>query len=540
MPDIVIIGAGLGGLSFGIALKRQLGHTDFTIFEKAADVGGTWRENIYPGASSDTHMHFYSLSTDLNAEWSSTHGSQPETLAYWSKLAHKYDLYPHIKLNHLVVSAEWKAQEQVYEVVTEDAAGLRSSTTAKILISAIGILEVPRFPDIPGIESFKGKMFHSAQWDDGVDLRDKGVAVIGNGPSATQFVPIISQDPTVQVTQFCRTPNWLLPSIRSDYNPRWKWVFKHVPFAVRLYRIMLYLQAELLYLKVFHGALIREYTKTHAEKYITANAPKADLVHLIPTYPLGCKRLIFDTNFLAALHRPNMTLNWDGIQSICADGIITKNGEKLEFDVMIFATGFVTDRFPLTIRGIDGLSVQEYYDTQGCPKAYIGTAVPGFPNMFLLSGPNTATGHISVTFTEELQIDYILKFVAPILRGVVSSFEVTHAATDCYNARIQDMLSRSVHVSCASWYRVGGDGPNSSIFPGPGVLFWWWTRRPQWSDFRVDAACAPRWSRFVLCENIWRLARRGFCLALVLAVLFARPRANIWNVGFLRGDFGRG
>ncbi|KAJ7490837.1 hypothetical protein FB451DRAFT_626442 [Mycena latifolia] len=492
MPQIVIIGAGIGGVSFGIALRRQLGFNDFTIYEKASDVGGTWRDNIYPGASSDVGVHFYSLSTDLNPDWPSTHGSQEDTQDYWRKLTAKYDLYPNIVFNRLVVSAEWSVKEQLYNIVTEDvSSGTRFSTTAKILISALGLLEIPRLPNIAGVSSFKGEMFHSARWDTGVDLRGKRVAVIGNGASATQFVPIISQDPTVQITEFCRTPNWFLPPLRADYSSRWKWTFRHIPLAMRLYRFFLYLRSELLYLFVFAHKAIRSRYTAIAKDYIMRGAPKEELEHLIPDYSLGCKRMIFDTNFLAALHRPNLSLNWDGIQFITEDGIVTKKGSKLPFDVIIFATGFTADRYPLTVVGPGGKTVQDYYDSQGGPKAYLGTTVPGFPNLFLLGGPNTATGHTSVILTEEIQINYIVKFVKPILDGLVSTFSVTPRATDAYNDLIHARLSRSVFVECVSWYRSGGEGKVSSIFPGPMFLYQWWMHRPRWGDYDVQST--ERW-----------------------------------------------
>ncbi|KAJ7684224.1 hypothetical protein DFH06DRAFT_1155057 [Mycena polygramma] len=495
MPQVVIIGAGVGGVSFAIALKRQLGFEDIIIYEKASDIGGTWRDNIYPGASSDVAVHFYSLSTDLNPDWPSTHGSQVDTQAYWRKLTAKYDLYRRIVFNRLVVSAEWSSKEQLYRIVTEDVgSGERYHTTAKILVSAIGLLEVPRFPSIAGLSSFKGEMFHSARWDMGVDLRGKRVAVIGNGASATQFVPIISQDPTVQVTEFCRTPNWFLPPIRADYSPQWKWTFRNVPFAMRIYRFLLYLRTELLYLLVFaHKGIRTKYTVV-AKDYIERTAPKEELEHLIPKYSIGCKRIIFDTNFLQALHRPNMKLNWDGIQSICDDGIITKKGEKLAFDVIIFATGFTADRYQLNIVGETGKTVQEYYDSQGGPKAYLGTTVPGFPNLFLIAGPNTASGHTSVILTEEMQIDYILQFVKPILDGLVSTFDVTTRATDAYNDLIHARLARSVFVECVSWYRSGGEGKVTSIFPGPMFLYGWWVRQAKWEDYNVKAT-SDQWER---------------------------------------------
>ncbi|KAJ7290271.1 hypothetical protein C8J57DRAFT_1164511 [Mycena rebaudengoi] len=514
MPDIVIIGAGIGGLAFAIALRRQLpGFDDFTIYEKASDVGGTWRDNIFPGASSDVGIHFYSLSTDLDPEWSSTHGSQADTQAYWRKLSHKYNIYRHIVFDHLVVSTEWSNQEQLYHITAEDvSSGVKTFTTAKIIISALGILEVPHIPKIAGLPSFKGETFHSARWDTGVDLRGKRVAVIGNGATATQFVPIISEDPTVQITEFCRTPNWFMPPVRADYSSLYKWVFRNVPFALRTYRFYLWFRLELLYLSVFHNAPARALSTTLAKNYIVQTAPKDQLDQLLPRYTLGCKRIIFDTNFLGALKRPNMSLNWDGIQSITEDGIITKKGEKLGFDVIIYSTGFIADRFPLRLLGNEGKTVQEYYESQGAPKAYIGTTIPGFPNLFLISGPNTTTGHMSVVFTTECQIDYIIKCIKPILAGQVKTIEVTHKATDAYNDKIHARLARSVHVDCQSWYRTDG-GKVSSIFPGPGTLFWLWTLRPKWSDYKVNAT-----SGWVRRQKLMRLLRRSSLLFLVVAV----------------------
>ncbi|KAJ7184662.1 hypothetical protein C8R46DRAFT_464998 [Mycena filopes] len=494
--------------------------TLWSIYEKASDVGGTWRDNIYPGASSDVGVHFYSLSTDLNPNWRSTHASQAETQEYWRQLTTKYDLFPRIVFNRLVVSAEWSNKAQMYHILTEDVkSGEKFSTTATILISAIGLLEVPRFPNIAGVTSFKGKMFHSARWDTGVDLRKKRVAVIGNGASATQFVPVISQDPTVQITEFCRTPNWFLPPIRADYSPSWKWAFNNVPFAMRFYRFLLYLRSEMLYVLVFAQKGIRKRYTVIARDYIVQTAPKQDLEHLVPKYSLGCKRMIFDTNFLGALHQPNLSLNWDGIQSICEDGIITKTGQKLSFDVIIFATGFTADRFPLKIVGNAGKTVQEYYDSQGGPKAYLGTTIPSFPNLFLIAGPNTATGHTSVILTEELQINYITQFVKPVLDGLVSTFDVTTRATDAYNELIHARLARSVFVGCASWYRTGGEGKISSIFPGPMLLYGWWVRRPKWADFHVKGT--EEWERRVQHEKWIALLNPMHYLSLLLGFLVA-------------------
>ncbi|KAF8192398.1 hypothetical protein K438DRAFT_1906902 [Mycena galopus ATCC 62051] len=527
MPPIVIIGAGIGGISFAIALKRQLGFGDFIIYEKASDVGGTWRDNIYPGASSDVRVHLYSLSTDLNPDWRSTHGSQQDMLDYWRKLAVKYDLYPRIAFNRLVTSAEWSPKDDTYSIVSEDiVTGERFSTTATIVISAMGIIERPRHPDIAGVSSFKGPMFHSARWDTGVDLRGKKVAVIGNGASATQFVPVISEDPTVEITEFCRTPNWFLPPIRTDYRPSWKWTFRNVPGAMRLYRFLVYAGGEMLYFLVFANKFMRAQTTNGAKDYIVRTAPKEEIERLVPKYTLGCKRVIFDTNFLAALHRPNLKLNWDGIQSICEDGIVTKQGKKLPFDVVIFATGFIADQYPIRVVGhAESKTVQDYYDSQGGPKAYMGTTIPGFPNLFILAGPNTATGHTSVILTEELQIDYILQLIKPILGGLVSSLTVTPRATDAYNDLIQARLSQSVWVECFSWYRTGGGkGRVSSNFPGPMLLFGWWLRRPRWEDYNVKAT-SSQWEQKLRHEKWMALLNPVHYLELLVGLVVS------WVIG---------
>ncbi|KAJ6500898.1 hypothetical protein C8R45DRAFT_1210585 [Mycena sanguinolenta] len=497
MPQIVIV----GGVGVAIALKRQLGFEDFVIFEKATDVGGTWRENIYPGASSDVAIHFYSLSTDLNPDWPSTHGTQEQIYEYWRKLAIKYEIYPRIVFNRVVVSAEWSSSEQLYHVVTQDVdSGPKLSTTAKILISAVGLLHVPRLPNIPGISSFRGQAFHSARWDTGVDLRGKQVAVIGNGTSAVQFIPLISEDLTVQITEFCRTPTWLIPPIRADFTPMWRWTFKHVPLAMRIYRLSFYLRSEMVYFTIFKNRHIRSRTSGLLKRYILHTAPKETHEGLIPDYALGCKRIIINQNYLEALHRPNLSLNWDGIQSICEDGIITKTGQRLLFDVIIFATGFAADRYALAVVGATGKTVQEYYDSQGGPKAYLGTTIPGFPNLFLLGGPNLGTGHTSSILTGELQMGYILKFVKPIIDGVVSTFEVTSEATDAYNDLIQRRLERSVFVECTSWYRTAGEGKVSSVFPGPMMLYGWWVRRPTWAHYDIKATTGE-WERKVRREK---------------------------------------
>lgn len=337
---IVIIGAGPGGISCAIALKRKFGFVDVTIFEKAHEVGGTWRDNIYPGCSSDVPMAFFTLSTELR-NWKESHGSQQDIYEYWVSLVKKYSLYDHIILNRKVILAKWDDAAQAYDILTEDTVtGAQSRSTADILISAIGVLETPRLPTIPGLDGFKGEMFHSARWNPDVDLRGKRVGVVGNAASATQFVPCITEDPTVQVVQFCRTPNWLLPPIRKDYSLLRRRLFDLIPVLRRLLRWTVYFRFEMMYFGTFANGFIRNQLTKMATRYIKANAPEKYHDRLIPTFPLGCKRVIFNTNYLEALHRSNLKINYDGIATISDTGILTQKEEHIPLDVLILATGF--------------------------------------------------------------------------------------------------------------------------------------------------------------------------------------------------------
>ncbi|KIL65745.1 hypothetical protein M378DRAFT_125196 [Amanita muscaria Koide BX008] len=493
MADIVVIGAGCGGLAFAIALQRKYGYKNYVIYEKAGDLGGTWRANTYPGCSSDVGMSFFSLSTDIR-NWSASHAFQPEILAYWRSLAHKYSLLPHIKYNHSVVSAEWDETSQRYHVtVHNEVTGETSVTDAKVIVSAIGILNVPRWPeDISGLRTFGGSMFHSARWDSEVDLRGKNVAVIGNGPSAVQLVPPISSDPSVSVTNFVRTSSWFLPHMYKKYSPLLVWLRGIIPGALRMQRIGTFLIHEMSYYLVFTNSVTRRFMQWLVTRYMRSKTPPKYYQSLIPKHDLGCKRALFDADYLDSLHRPNVSVCLDGIQEIVRDGIVTRNGDKLPFDVIILATGFVADDYPIPIQGKNNITVDDYYRLSGGPTAYLGTSTPGFPNFYTLFGPNITTGFTSVLYSHELQIEYILQLIKPVLDGKASSFDVTSDATNEYNAKIQKRLSNSVFMQCTSWYRSGNDGKVSNIFPGSGMLMWWWLRKPVWDHYQVSTD-GKRW-----------------------------------------------
>ncbi|KAJ6548132.1 hypothetical protein DFH09DRAFT_628944 [Mycena vulgaris] len=500
-PHVVVIGAGIGGMTMAIALKR-MGFSNFTVIEKASEVGGTWRDHIYPGCSSDVAVHLYSLSTDLSPNWTHSHAFQPDIQDYWLQLALKYDLYSNIIFNRKVISAQWNTTCQHYEILTEDREGTRRSLTAAILVSAIGLLEIPKFPDIPGISDFQGASFHSAHWDKTISLAGKRVAVIGSGPSATQFIPIISEDPNVHVTQYCRSKSWILPPVRQEYSTAQKWLLRYLPCYLRAFRNFQYLWNELMYLVIFGSNITNPYVERGAKAYMTKATPVEYLDQVIPSHPdhkLGCKRVVYDTNYLASLARPNLSLVWDSIESINVDSILTKRGSE-SFDVIIYSTGYVTDAYSILIKGSTGQTVAEYYEAHGGPTAYLGTSLPGFPNFFTISGANTATGYTSVLIAEEVQVEYIIQMIKPVVAGDILSAEVTTGATDAYNRDIQTRLTGFVWSKCFSWYRTGNMGKIHGLFPGPMVLFWWWLRRPNWSHYKILTVGQRRPRRPFYCE----------------------------------------
>ncbi|KAG2129482.1 hypothetical protein DEU56DRAFT_817296 [Suillus clintonianus] len=492
---VAIIGTGVGGLSQAIALKTKLGFEDFTIYEKGSEVGGVWRANTYPGCSSDVQIHWYSLSSDLYPYWNKSHGLQPEIQAYWIKLSKKYDLYPHIAFNTKVLSVEWDDAKQQYTLIAENVfSGKRMTSVAHVVISAVGILEAPKIPyEIPGVRSFQGPSFHCARWPGSVDLQNKRVAVIGNASSGAQFVPSVSEDPSVEVVNFIRTPTWFNTRPHIPYSENEKWIFANIPLAMRLHRAWIMFWFDL-------PTIVRPSDKTLKKrreamtKYILDSTPSKYHAHMIPNYPPGCKRTVANSGFLASLHRPNVTLNFDGIAEIVENGIITKTGEILPFDVIVYATGFIGERYPMHVRGLNGTTIQSYYDTHGGPTAYLGTAVPDVPNFYFLAGPNSGTP-TSTLFMEEVQVAYILQLIEPVLTGLASSFTVKASPTDAYNAKLHERISRSVFVHCHSWTRTNGTGKVFYPFPWPATVWWWWHRKPNWDHYVAVGAEKWVWAR---------------------------------------------
>ncbi|KAI0038078.1 FAD/NAD(P)-binding domain-containing protein [Auriscalpium vulgare] len=535
---IVIIGAGLAGIATAIALKKQLHFDDFTIYERQASVGGVWQENTYPGCGSDVPGHWYSLSNELNPRWSALYVSQPEIRDYYLDIWTRHGLAAHTVFGAEVVSAEWDSAAQQYDVEIEHGATrARERRTARVVVWAAGGFHAPVFPeDVPGVAQFKGPVWHSARWRHDVELKGKRVGVVGNGCSAAQFVPRISEDPSVEVVNFVRSPQWYIPRTQYKY-PEWaKWMFAHVPLVMWAYRAYIMARNDKNYL-IFRNAdsAITKLARTEMTKYIKMNAPKELHEQLIPDYPPGCKRLIVDPSYLASLHRPNVSLNWTPIDHVVEEGLRLRTGETVPLDAIIFGTGFhLASSFApprLQIKGTEG-TLTEYWEKHGGGRAYLGLAVPTFPNLFMMLGPNSAGGHASVVFVEETQLGHFLQLIRPIVQRKALSFAPREEATVKYNAWLQSRLARSVWNYCSSYYRAsGGQGRNFAIFPGPVTLFWLIARNPEWGDY--DVVGGERWARERRAKRAARLivlSVLGLLLGLAVILFTAGVKGHVHNI----------
>lgn len=464
---VAIIGSGFAGLGTAIRL-RQRGEQDFRIFERAGDVGGTWRDNSYPGCACDVQSHLYSFSFAPNPDWTRSYSPQPEIWDYLRRCARDFGVLPHVLFNHEVRAARWDEAARLWRIDTSQGA-----YTADVLVMASGALSEPRVPELPGFENFKGKSFHSARWDHSYDLNGKRVAVIGTGASAIQFVPEI-QPRVGRLHVFQRTPPWIMPRPDRPLAERERRTFRRFPLAQRAARAAIYAFREVFFLGFRHlrlSRLIRRLALRHLERAVTDPALRAKLT---PAYEIGCKRILVSNDYLPALTRPNVELVTEPIEEIREHSIATGDGEEREVDLIVFGTGFrVTDQ-PMAglVRGRGGVTLADVW--AGSPRAHVGTTVTGFPNLFILLGPNTGLGHTSVVYMIEAQIEHVMKALDYMRRHGVATLEPRAEAQAAYVAEIDRRMGGTVWVSggCASWY-LDRTGRNSTIWPD----FTWRFRR---------------------------------------------------------------
>ncbi|KAK0944990.1 hypothetical protein LTR29_003582 [Friedmanniomyces endolithicus] len=541
---VLIIGAGMSGLGLAVQLLRHGYTNSFELIEKETDVGGTWLVNQYPGTGCDVASHFYSYSFELNPDWSQKFSLRSEIQAYFRGVAEKYGIVPHVRFQSTVESAKWIEEGQYWEVTVKD---WRTKETyvrrAKIVVSGVGSLSIPRKCEIPGADDFKGHLFHSAKWDSSFDWKDKDVVVLGNGCSATQFVPIMAKD-TKKLTQFARQAQFLAERPNPIYSTAFKSLMRYVPFAMRLYRLKLYadMERDFAGFDVESGGKIRKQLKEENERYVKRMAPEQYWDSVIPTHEIGCKRKVMDTDYLTTLHRDNMELiSDDSVTEITEAGVRCKSGREVKADAIVRATGFEVFRmlFPMQIVGQNGVTLNEHWDThhQGSAQAYFGTCVPGFPNFFTLMGPNTVTGHLSVIYTVECQINFVLRLVGPILksmqnpgRGLMASRQIVEAVgvkaevAAQHSTWLQAKLDKLVWSSgCTSWALDPKTGVNIAMYPEYQFMFWFRSVFIPSNDFTYDVLDKKGGKHTYRSLTIggWKGAQQFVSTAVVVAILAA-------------------
>jgi cation diffusion facilitator CzcD-associated flavoprotein CzcO len=486
-PSFAIIGAGFGGLGMAIELLRS-GYRDITIFEASDGVGGVWRANTYPGAACDVPSHLYSFSFDLNPDWSRKFSPQDEILAYLEGVTERYDLGPHLRFGTRIVRAEWDQHRTRWQVTTDSGA----SHHADVLIPATGQLRLPRYPDLPGRDDFRGTQFHSAEWNHDHRLDGERVAVIGTGASAIQFVPEIV-DEVGELFVFQRSAPWVLPKPDRAFTEQEKDRFRRHPRLMRAYRESIFARFDarfsLLFGKRAPGARMLELAEG---KYLAAVVKDPELRQaLAPTDPPGCKRLLMSNDWYHALVEPHVQVVTDPIEHITGTGVRTAAGRDITLDTIIWGTGFRASDFlvPMEVIGRDGRSLHR--DWESGAEAYLGMTVPGYPNLFVLYGPNTNLGHNSILYMIESQIAYIAQACALLRDSDVRSVDVRPPVADAYNEEVQAALADTVWAAgCDSWYTTD-DGRNTQNWSGRAWSYRRRTRRFDPADYHLVRPRSP-------------------------------------------------
>ncbi len=494
---IAIIGTGFAGLGMAIQLK-QAGFNDFVLFEKNSDVGGTWWDNHYPGCACDIESHLYSFSFAPNPEWSRMFSPQPEIFKYLRRCAEDNGLLPQIRLNTAVVGASFDEASGLWEVRSAQWPAVRdymaqrgikpgeaidfsdpafppvSTLKAQVLVSGMGGLSIPAYPKIKGLDSFKGASFHSQDWQHDYDLAGKRVAVIGTGASAIQFVPQI-QRKVARLDLYQRTPPWIVPKPDRRVTRVEQWLFQRLPFLQKVFRAGLYVFHEILALAFVVNprlmGLIQAYARRHIRKQIADPVLRAKVT---PDYVIGCKRILISDDYYPSLARPNVEVITSGVREVRPHSVVSEDGKEREVDAIIFGTGFhATDPLPRGV--IFGRGGQDILDAwKEGPEAFRGTTIAGFPNLFMLVGPNTGLGHNSMIYMIESQIAYVMDALKLMRERQLKFVDVKPRVQAAYNDKLQSRMKGTIWSvgGCRSWYLLP-NGKNVTLWPG----FTWQFRR---------------------------------------------------------------
>ena len=454
---IAIVGTGFSGIAAAVKLLEQ-GEDDFIIYERSGDVGGTWRDNSYPGCACDVPSHLYSFSFAPNPHWSRAFSPQPEIQNYLRRVSAEYGVTEKVRFHHDLNDAAWDEEVGIWRLDTS-----QGPRTAEVLISAVGGLSAPSTPKLPGIETFEGPTFHSAEWDHDLDLTGKRVAVIGTGASAIQFVPEIQPD-VASLDLFQRTPPWIMPRRDRPVSKLERRFFSALPAAQKLVRTAIYWGRELFVLPMLRPRLARR-TEDIARRHIQHQVKDPGLREkLTPDYSIGCKRVLLSNRYYPTLAKENVDVITSGISEITPGGLVTDDGVEHPADVIVFGTGFKVTDMPIghRIRGRAGRTLHEGW--QGSPNAHNGTMVAGFPNFFMLMGPGTGLGHTSVTIMIEAQVGYLIQALSVLDES--ATVEPTDEAMNAWRDEVDRLSLNTVWTSggCKSWY-LDETGRNSTLWP---------------------------------------------------------------------------
>jgi cation diffusion facilitator CzcD-associated flavoprotein CzcO len=483
--EVIVIGTGFAGLGMAIKLKAA-GNDDFVVLEQADGVGGTWRANTYPGCACDVQSHLYSFSFEPNPKWSRMFARQPEIRAYLEHCTDKYGVRPHIRFGSAVTAARFDEEAGVWHV---EVNGGERVHTARVVVAGFGPLSRPEYPNIEGIDSFKGQAFHSAEWRSDIDLKNKRVAVVGTGASAIQFVPQIAGK-VERLHLFQRTAPWVLPKADRPTSRGERALFRRFPGLQRAYRRLIYWRLETRVLGFTVHPKVMKAAEVIGRMHINRAIKDPELRKAVtPDYTIGCKRILISNDYYPALARDNVDVAQGGVARVTENGVVAQDGTEYEVDVIVYGTGFkVHDPLGhLRITGRDSVELGVLWREQGL-EAYLGTTIAGFPNLFILVGPNTGLGHNSIVYMIESQVHYVLEAMKAMEARKARFVDVRPKAQAEFNHDIQQQLDGAVWSSgCASWY-LDASGKNRTLWPGFTFRFRQATDEFKADDYELAAA----------------------------------------------------
>jgi cation diffusion facilitator CzcD-associated flavoprotein CzcO len=489
-PSVVIVGFGFSGIEMAVQLKRR--GVPFKVYEKAPSLGGVWWHNQYPGVACDSLSHTYAFSYEMNSEWSRSFPPGAEIRAYMEGVARKHGVLEHVQFNHEVVGAQWSDEEMQWHVQVRNKAGAVSKECTQVLLSAIGVFHKPQ-PISLDVSKFQGQVIASMNWDPNFDCTGKTVAVVGTGASSIQMVPRLAER-AKKVVVFQRSPAWIIPKTDFDYTPWIRWAFRNVPLLLRLHRWMLFLVVEFTMTFVFNDEsekktipLLAQRGMARLNSWIVSGLPEEWQKSLVPDYLLGCKRVIISSDYLQAFYRENVTLVPKAVSSLAGNSVIASDGEKVEADVVLCATGFDLLHHPTAevIVGRNGAKLVDSFNEE--PLLYQGVVAPGFPNLFVMFGPGSLNGFSGVMQIERQSV-YVVKMIEAMARKRLAAVEITKAATYTYFTQAQVRLQKTpLAGQCTSYYR-NKNGVVWSHIPGGSFENMWVNSHVKWDDY----ACTKR------------------------------------------------